>query len=398
MTVPFLDLSRQYSQIQNEVESAVLEVMRSGAFVEGPAVKSLEAELAEYIDVKHVITCGNGTDALEIALKAVGIGPGDEVITTPFSFFATSEAISSTGAIPVFVDIQGDSLNIDPALIEAAITEKTKAILPVHIFGTPADMDEINAIAKHHNLFVIEDACQAIGSTYKGKMAGNLGDLACFSFYPTKNLGAFGDGGMITTNSDTLANACRALKAHAAGKTGFEAASSLGYDVGEMANIDQHSDSLYDPYKYYNYLIGSNSRLDSIQAAILLVKLKKLDEYNSSRRQIAKRYNEAFHHLPLQVPVSNDNDYRSTCWHQYAVLCEDKDAFIKKLEEAGIGVGAFYPVPLHLQKAYIGLGYKEGSLPVVESVCKRSVCLPVFPEMTVEDQDQVISAVESFFA
>lgn len=395
MRVPFLDLQRQYNGIRDEVESAVLDVMRSCAYIEGPAVRDFEAAVAEYLGVKHVITCGNGTDAIKIALKAANVGPGDEVITTPFSFFATAESISNTGATPVFVDIDEGTLNIDPNSIEAAISDKTKAILPVHIFGRPANMDAIKQIADTHGLKVIEDAAQAIGSVYKGKKAGSLGDLGCFSFYPTKNLGGFGDGGMITTDRDDLSNACRAFKAHAAGKIGYSTAVMLGNSVEEQNTLEQKATDLYDPYKYYNYLIADNSRLDSIQAAILCVKLKRLDEYNNARKTIAEKYSSALAGLPLRLPSADDDCY-SSCWHQYAVLVEDKQGFVAHLEECGISTGAFYPVPLHLQKAFSDLGYVQGSLPIAERVCERSVCLPIFPELTDCEQAAVIEAIQGF--
>ncbi len=390
MKIPFFNLSRQYEEISEEVEKTVIEVMRSSAYIEGYAVKKLEADLCEYLGVKNVITCGNGTDALRIALQAVGVKAGNEVITTPFTFFATAEAISQTGATPVFVDIKKDSLNIDPELIREKITKRTKAILPVHIFGLPADMDEINAIGEEYGIPVIEDACQAIGASYKGKKTGNLGTIGCFSFYPTKNLGAFGDGGMITTNDDDLANICRALKSHAAGKTGAEACEIL---TGEKCiiqnNSTQEQTGLYDPYKYFNFMIGWNSRLDSIQAAVLDVKLKKVDEYNKKRNSIAKRYNDSFAELPIELQhVDESTSY--SCFHQYPVLVNDRETFIKHMDENGIGTGAFYPVPLHLQKAYRKLGYKMGDLPISESICAKSVCLPIFPEMT-EDEVQYVT-------
>lgn len=397
MKIPFFNLSRQYEEISEEVEKSVIEVMRSSAYIEGYAVKKLETDLCEYLGVKHVITCGNGTDALRIALQAVGVKAGDEVITTPFTFFATAEAISQTGATPVFIDIKKDSLNIDPELIREKITKRTKAILPVHIFGLPADMDEINAIGEEHGIPVIEDACQAIGASYKGKKTGNLGTIGCFSFYPTKNLGAFGDGGMITTNDDDLANICRALKSHSAGKTGAEACEIL---TGEKCiiqnNSTQEQTGLYDPYKYFNFMIGWNSRLDSIQAAVLDVKLKKVDDYNKKRNSIAKRYNDSFAELPMGLQIA-DESIAYSCFHQYPVLVNDRETFIKYMDENGIGTGAFYPVPLHMQKAYKKLGYKMGDLPISESICAKSVCLPIFPEMTEDEVQYVIITVNSIF-
>lgn len=395
MKVNFLDLKRQYMAIQNNIDSKISECLASSAFIEGPMVREFEAEMTKYHNVKHAITCANGTEALVLALRACRINPGDEVITTPFSFFATTEAISSIGAKPVFVDINPDDLNIDASKIEEKITKKTKAILPVHIFGTPADMDAINAIAKKHGLSVIEDACQAIGSEYKGHKVGSLSDAACFSFYPTKNLGAFGDAGMITTNDDDIATVCRALKAHAGGKTGAAAFRIVNGKEATMSDVGQASDPLYDPYKYYNFLIAMNSRLDSLQAAILLAKLPHLDEYNNKRALIASRYNAKLSGTPLKLPVYNYK-FGTCCWHQYAVLAPDKDALISHLSKNGIGSGAFYPVPLHLQKVYEGQ-FAQGECPVAEEVCTQSVCLPIYPELTAEEQQYVIDTIIGYY-
>ncbi len=397
MKIPFFDLKRQYEGIGEEAEKKVVEVMRQGQYIEGAAVKELEQSLAEYIGVKHVITCGNGTDSLRIALQACGVSRGDEVITTAFSFFATAEAIAQVGAVPVFADIDRDTLNISAESVRKKITSKTKAILPVHIFGLPADMDEINDIASGIGVPVIEDACQAIGAEYKGKKTGHLGSAGCFSFYPTKNLGGMGDGGMITTDDDNTANVCRALKAHAAGRIGAESYSYLyGESVPELESLQASGSSLYDPCKYYNYYIGGNSRLDSIQAAALSVKLKHLDEYNSRRAQIAGRYTEELGGLPLSVPKAQRDD-RKSCWHQYAVLCDRKEEFISYMGEHGVGTGAFYPIPLHLQRAFAHLGYTEGSLPVAEEVCRQSVCLPVFPELKDDEVTYIIDTICGFF-
>lgn len=397
MKVPFFNLDRQYHQLQAELEQAVIACMQSCAYVEGPAVKTLEAELAAYLHVKHVITCGNGTDALKIAIRALGVKPGDEVITTPFTFFASAEAVAAVGAVPVFVDIDPLTLNLDPARVEAAITPKTRAILPVHIFGVPAEMDALNAIAHKHQLCVIEDACQAIGADYRGQKTGALADVGCFSFYPTKNLAAIGDGGMISTNRDDVAVACRAIKSHGAGKLGAEAASLLGMAVGQTdMPASAQGDALYDPYKYYNYLIGENSRLDSLQAAVLRVKLANLDAFTRRRTDIAERYATGLAETPLRLPPTTYADAKQ-CWHQYCVLAPDKNALTAYLSQAQIGTGAFYPVPLHLQKAFHALGYQEGSLPVAERVCTQSVCLPVFPELTVEEQDYVIQTICTFY-
>lgn len=396
MKVEFLNLGRQFTKIQEEIEEIVIDCLRSGAYIEGPKVKELEKRLAEYLGVSYVITCGNGTDALQLALKACGISNGDEVITTPFTFFATGEAIAAVGAKPVFVDVKKDDYNIDPDKIEAKITPKTKAILPVHIFGTSADMDKINYIAEKYNLKVIEDAAQAIGCTYHGKMVGGLGTAGCFSFYPTKNLGACGDAGMVTTNDARIANAVRALKAHAAGKVGAKAYEDLtGKDAEPEMLVNSETDStLYDPYKYYNYLIGENSRLDSIQASILLIKLNHLEEYNDSRRRIANKYNEELKNLPIQLPAC---DNKGECWHQYAIMVPNRELFTQYMNDCRIGTGAFYPVPLHLQKAFRYLSYSGGECPVAEYLCNHSVCLPIFPELTDEEQNYVIQCIKEFY-
>ena len=395
MKISFFNLERQYEALRDELETAVLHCLRAGVYIGGAEVQALEAELAEYLHVKHAITCANGTDALRIALRALGIAPGDEVITTPFTFFASAEAIAVLGAVPVFVDIDPVTLNLDPSQIEAAITPRTRAIMPVDIFGVPAEMDVINAIAAKHGLRVVEDACQAIGSSYQGKMAGTLGDLGCFSFYPTKNLAAFGDGGMIVTDNDDLALICRAIKAHGCGLQGAKAAALLGMQADEGVPAAQGAgDSLYDPLKYYNYLVGDNSRLDSVQAAVLRVKLRHLDAFCARRAAIAARYGEALADTPLRLPPTH-SDVFTQCWHQYCVLAPDKDALIEALGQAQIGAGAFYPVPLHLQKAFLHLGYQPGSLPVSERVCAQSVCLPVFPELTDEEQGYIIETVKA---
>lgn len=401
MTISFFDLKRQYSSIQDEVEKNVIEILRSGLYIEGPAVKDFEKNMAEYLGVKHVITCGNGTDALKIALQACGVKAGDEVITTSFTFFATAEAISGIGAIPVFADINPSNFNIDIHDVKRKITKHTKAILAVHIFGLPADMQELNDIGSEYGIPVIEDACQAIGAQYKNKKTGTLGTIGCFSFYPTKNLGGCGDGGMITTDDDNLAQACTALKSHAAGKPGAAACRYLYHEKVEELDLltgnSLHSPAvLYDPCKYYNYFIAHNSRLDSIQAALLLVKLKHLDEFNQKRSIIAKAYCEKLANTPLILPQYQYPD-RISCWHQYAVLAPDKEALIHYLDEKGIGTGSFYPIPLHLQKAFKNLNYKEGCLPIAENVCSHSVCLPIFPELENKELNYIIDAIVDFY-
>ena len=385
MSIPFLDLKRQYREIQDEVEAVAIEVMRSGAYIGGKYVAEFEDSIKEYLGVKHVVSCANGTDSLMIALHACGVKPGDEVITTPFTFFATGEAIAAIGAVPVFVDIQESDFSIDASKIEDAITSKTKAIMPVHIFGCPCDMDAITSIAKEHGLKVIEDAAQAIGSEHKGVKIGNSDNLVSFSFYPTKNLGAFGDAGMLTTNDDDLAIISRAFCTHGMAKTGAIARELLA-GIKDNTAKESTGDALYDPYKYYNYLIAYNSRLDAVQAAILNVKLKYLDRYNEARYKVAQLYDEGLQSV-VRIPANPVSG--KTCYHQYVVLTDKKDELCSYLSSKSIGVGAFYPVPLHLQKAFDYLGYKAGDLPITEKICKQTVCLPIFPELT-EDEIMVI--------
>lgn len=395
MSIPILDLTRQYAKMQDQLETAVCEQMRSGAYIGGKAVTDFEQHFAEYIGVKHAIALNSGTDALIIALKALDIRPGDEIITTPFTFFATAETVAMVGAVPVFADIDEETYNIDPDRIEEKITEKTKAILPVHIFGQPADMDAINRIAKKHHLYVIEDACQAVGSAIGEKKIGSVGDIACFSFFPTKNLGAFGDGGMITTDNDDLAVICRAYREHGSAQNGNRARFLL-QGKEDVLEEGKSGSALYNPYKYYNYLIAYNSRLDAIQARVLDIKLKYLDGFNARRTEIAGFYNKAFADVDgIRIPAVREGN--RAVWHQYAFRCARKDDMGAWLANRGIGSAAFYPVPLHLQKAFDYLNYRPGDLPVAEKVCSETVCLPIFPELTDEELSEIVEGVVSFF-
>lgn len=395
MKVPFLDLSTQYKEIKSEVEPLISDILENCCFIGGKYVSDFEKDMAKYLDIKYVSGCGNGTDALALALKACNIKPGDEIITTPFSFFATAESIASIGAIPVFVDVKYDDYNIDPDKIEAAITEKTKAILPVHIFGAPCDMDRIMEIAQKHNLKVIEDDAQAIGSEYKGRKAGTLGDIGCFSFYPTKNLGGAGDGGMVTTEDDDLYTAIKAYKEHGAGEVGARTL-EIQSGIKETIETNEKTTELYNPYKYYNYVIGYNSRLDAIQAAVLSVKLKHLDEYNSNRAKIAKLY---FDGLTEKVKLPVYSRDIKPCWHQFVICSDYKQELCAFLSENGVGNGTFYPVPLHKQKAFNEVNSRVvgDSLPVAEKISSQSVCLPIFPEMTEEQVKYVIETINRFY-
>lgn len=364
MNVPLLDLKRQYATLEKDIKAAVDEVLASQYFIMGPKVKELEERIAEYCGTKYAVGCASGSDAILLSLMSIGIGPGDEVITTPFTFFATAGYISRLGAKPVFVDVETDTFNIDPELIEPAITENTRAIMPVHLFGQCADMDPINDIAARHGLKVVEDAAQAIGSAYKGRRAGGLGDVAAFSFFPTKNLGACGDGGVVTTDDDSLYEMASILRLHGSRP------------------------------KYYHKYIGVNSRLDALQAAILLVKLPHLDDWNEGRRTNAAHYNSLLGGAGVTTPAE-----RSDCRHiynQYTLRAARRDELRAFLKENGVNTEIYYPVPLHLQECYRDLGYEEGSLPVAETAAGEVLSLPIFPELTAEERIYVSEKLAEF--
>lgn len=394
MQIPLINLQRQYETIKETADSKILEVLSSAQYIMGQNVKEFEKEFADYIGAKHVITVGNGTDALIIALKSLGITEGDEVITSPFSFFATAEAISAVGAIPVFADVRLDTFNIDPSKIEEKITGRTKAIVPVHIFGQSADMDEINAIAQKYKLNVLEDACQAVGGEYKGKRIGTLGDIACFSFFPTKNLGCAGDGGAIVTNNDDLATICRALRTHGSGENGQRAFNLLN-NIKENVKEDKSEDNtVYNPLKYYNYLIGNNSRLDEIQAALLRVKLSLLDKWNDLRIKHAEFYDNELDGSDLNTPYGEKNVKH--VYHMYILQSEKRSELLDYLKENGIATGVYYPVPLHLQKAYLNLGYNKGDMPNAEYLSHRTFAIPMFAELKEEEQRYIIETIKRF--
>ncbi len=367
MKVPIIDLKLQYKKIKNEIDDAIQKVLDHGGFVIGPEVNSLEGKLATYCQTEHAIGVASGTDALLLSLRALEIGVGDEVITTGFSFFSTAGVISRLGATPVFCDIDEKTFNINPAEIEKKITSKTKAIMPVHLFGQVAEMDKINEIAKVNNTAVVEDAAQAIGAKYHGRPAGGLGDLAGFSFYPTKNLGAFGDGGFISTNSAELDDKLRMLRV-----------------LGSRP-------------KYVHHMVGYNSRLDTLQAAILLVKLQYLDEWHEARRRHANIYNEAFDSLEgVTTPYCEEYNYH--IYHQYTLVVENREELKEYLIEKEIGFDVYYPIPLHLQKCFSDLNYKLGDLPNSEKYAESVISLPIFPEMTEEQQAYVIDSIKGFYS
>jgi len=372
----FLDLKKQYKSIKEAIDTAVKRVLESAVFIGGKEVEKFEKEMADFCGTKHAIGLNSGTDALFLSLKALNIGPGDEVITTPFTFIATAGVIANCGAKPVFADINPETFNIDPSKIEEKITEKTKAIIPVHLFGQMADMDEIMAIAKKHNLFVIEDAAQAIGAEYGSagspqakRKAGTIGDLGCFSFFPSKNLGAFGDGGMVATNNEELANKIRLLKNH-------------GSSPKE---------------KYLNLIVGTNSRLDAIQAAILRVKLKYLSKWSKERAEKASYYNGKLKGVgDIITPVTAAD--RNHIFHQYTIRTGSRDELQKYLKEKEIPTMIYYPLPLHLQPAFEYLNYKSGDFPESEKAAKEVLSLPIYPEIEREQQDVVVQKIKEFYA
>jgi dTDP-4-amino-4,6-dideoxygalactose transaminase len=365
MKIPIMNIGSQYEQLKDSIDRVMQEIARSSSFVLGKDTEKFENEIAEYCGSKYAIGLNSGTDALILSLTAMGIKKGDEVITTPFTFVASAECVSRTGAKPVFVDIDPGTYNIDPAKIEKAITKNTKAIIPVHLFGNPCDMDAISKIAERHKLKVIEDTAQAIGAVYKGRKAGGIGGAGCFSFFPSKNLGAFGDAGMVTTNDKQLAERIKLLRVHGATS------------------------------KYRYSIIGFNSRLDNLQAAILSIKLKKLDEWNEGRRKIAARYNEVLKDI---VKVPKEQAGGRHVYHLYVIsVDEDKrDGLAEFLNKNGIEARAYYSIPLHLQECYKDLGYKQGDFPKAEKAGLGTLALPLFPELNKNEQDLIVQNIKEY--
>jgi len=368
--IPPVDLARQYQQIAQETDAAILAVLKSGYYIGGPVVSEFEQQFAEYVGTSHAIGCNSGTDALYLAVLALEIGPGDEVITPSFTFFATAEMVSQTGATPVFVDIDPLTFNLDPHKLEAAITPKTKAIIPVHLFGQPVDMGMVMNIAEKHNLFVIEDCAQATGAKWQDKQVGSWGHINAFSFFPTKNLGGCGDGGAVTTNDPVLADKVRMLKEHGSRQ------------------------------RYFHEAIGVNSRLDALQAAILQIKLRYLDEWNKQRRQAAQLYTALLTpipHLILPTEIAGGEHV----WNQYTIRIQNNDSqeinrdrVRAKLQEAGVLSMIYYPIPLHLQVVYQNLGYPLGSFPQTEAIAEEVLSLPMFPGINIEEQKQIAYALK----
>lgn len=370
--IQMVDLKSQYQKIQKEIDEAVIDVIRSTQYINGPEVKNFQSELENYLGVKNVIPCANGTDALQVAMMGLGLKPGDEVITSSFTFVATVEVIALLGLTPVLVDVLPDTFNIDPAALEKAITPKTKAIVPVHLFGQCADMEAISDIAKKHNLYIIEDNAQAIGADYifkngERKKAGTIGDVGATSFFPSKNLGCYGDGGAIFTNNDELAKELRVVVNH-------------GMQV-----------------RYYHDSVGVNSRLDSVQAAILRIKLKHLDDYAAARQKAADFYDNAFANNPKLVTPKRSK-FSTHVFHQYTLITKniDRNKLQEYLMSKDIPAMIYYPVPLHMQKAYMDPRYKEGDFPVTEMLSKSVISLPMHTELDEEQLKYITSSVLEF--
>ena len=366
MQIPFLDLKIQYKQIEQEVMPMITGAMANAAFIGGEQVIGFEREFAEFCSSSYCVGVNSGTDALRFALMATGVGSGDEVITVPNTFIATTEAISQVGAKPVFVDIYSDTCNMDVSKIENTISESTKAIIPVHLYGQAADMDPILEIAKSNNIAVIEDACQAHGANYKNSKAGSMGAVGCFSFYPGKNLGAFGEGGAIVTQDEVIAQKIRMIRDHGQQK------------------------------KYFHDLEGYNGRLDAIQAGVLRIKLKRLGGWNKSRRENAAYYNELLSEIS-SITLLTEAEFADSVYHLYVILVDDRDGLQKYLDTKGIATGLHYPLPLHLQKAYDSLGHNKGDFPITENIADRLLSLPMFPELTREQIEYVVDSIKGFF-
>jgi dTDP-4-amino-4,6-dideoxygalactose transaminase len=364
--VPLCDVTGQYRDLQAPILEALTRVLDSGQVILGPEVAGLEAEVARYCGVAHAVGCGSGTDALLLALHALGIGPGDEVILPPFTFFATAGAVCRTGARPVFADIDPVSFNLDPAQVEARVTERTRAIIPVHLYGQCAKMEPLWQVAERHDLYVIEDAAQALGAEYQGKRAGSLGAFGCFSFYPSKNLGALGDAGMVVTNDPEWAERLASLRVHGMGP------------------------------KYYHRHLGWNARLDALQAAVLRVKLPHLERWTAARQAAARRYDALIqeHNLDGYVERPAVQPQRRHVFNQYVLRVAGgmRDALVRHLKAEQIGCEIYYPVPLHRQECLAHLGYREGDFPVSEEACRCVLALPMFPELTAEQQRRVIQS------
>jgi dTDP-4-amino-4,6-dideoxygalactose transaminase len=364
-TIPYLDLRAQIKPLRAEIDAAIARTIDNCSFCLGPDVVQFEKDFAKYCDAKFCVGFNSGTSALHVAMLLLGVGADDEVITTPFTFVATSWAISYAGAKPVFVDIDDTTFNLNPKLIERAITSRTKVIMPVHLYGQPFDIDSVREICRKHQLPFVEDAAQAHGAKYKGKVIGTFGEISCFSFYPGKNLGAFGEGGALVTNNEEFAKRARSLREH--GST----------------------------VRYYHDEVGYNYRMEGIQGAVLGIKLKHMEKWTRERQRIAKRYSELLADTPLQLPAQAS--FAESVWHLYVVRHPRRDDLKKFLDENGVGCALHYPLPLHLQKCYASLGYKTGDFPVAEKAARECLSLPIYPELTDGQIQRVTDVVKEFF-
>ncbi|MCK9555669.1 DegT/DnrJ/EryC1/StrS family aminotransferase [bacterium] len=366
MNIPIIDLGKLYKEIKPEIDAAVSKVIADAKFILGPEVSEIEKKIAGYCGSKYAVGCASGTDAILLSLMSLGVEPGDEIITTPFTFFATAGSISRAGAIPVFVDIEPGTFNLNPELVETKITKRTKGILPVHLFGQIVDMDPLINLKKRYNLFIVEDACQAIGAKYKNKIAGSIGDAGCFSFFPTKNLGGFGDGGMLVTDDSDVYEKAKSLRVHGSRD------------------------------RYYHDYIGINSRLDTIQAAILLAEIKYLDKWTEKRRKNASLYNSLFRGInSVQLPV--EKKYLYHVYNQYTLRVKNRAGLINALEKEEIGYGIYYPLPLHMQDCYKHLGYKKGDFPESEKASEEVISIPVHPFLSKELINKIADTVRNFY-
>ena len=364
--IPMVDLKGQYQTLKDELQQGLMQALENAQFILGPNVAAFEQEAADYLGVKHAIGCASGTDALHLALIAAGIGEGDEVITTPFTFIATAEAILYVGAIPVFVDIDPKTFNLEPNLVEAAITPKTRAIIPVHLFGQPADMSALMDIAQRHHLKMVEDCAQSFGARINNLMTGSIGDAGAFSFFPSKNLGCYGDGGLVTTQDDKMAAHLRVLRNHGSWK------------------------------QYHHSELGFNSRLDELQAVILRAKLKRIDDYNTGRRRVAQRYSKTLAELTGITPPYEDG-LGNHVYHQYTLLTEQRDSIMAALREKQIGCAVYYPIPLHQQQVFSDACTGQ-VLPVTEMVASQCMSLPIYPELADEQVDMILEVISNAIA
>jgi dTDP-4-amino-4,6-dideoxygalactose transaminase len=369
MSVPLIDPSAQHAPLMPQLEEAFRRVVESGQYILGPFVEAFERDLAQYVGARHAVGVSSGTDALTVAMMALGIGPGDEVITTPFTFFCTASCVTRLGARPVFVDINPRTFNIEADAIEGAITERTRAIIPVHLFGLPANLEPILELAKKHNLRVIEDAAQALGARYEGKPVGPIGDIGCYSFYPTKNMPALGDAGACVTNDDELAEKLRILRVH-------------GLEPGR---------------NYFYRSIGGNFRLDALQAALLSVKLPHIEGWNDRRRVLADRYGRSLEELPVSTPFEPSTRHHVYSNYTVRVRAGSRESLLNSLQAAGVAARVYYPLPLHLQPAFESLGHRAGRFPVAEAAAREVLSLPIYPEMTEAVQDEVIAELRDYF-